>query len=104
IYEKLMFSVQDNYIDGDDQLQLLAEKINDTDILNDAEIYIDGFHHFTPIELSVIETLIKKCKQFTVLLTVDQPFEIKSDFDLFYKTSETYNELKLITEENNINI
>lgn len=104
IYEKLMLALQDNYIDGEDQLQLLAEKINDTDILNDAEIYIDGFHHFTPIELSVIETLIKKCKQVTVLLTVDQPFEIKSDFDLFYKTSETYHALKLIAEENNINI
>src|SRR5699024_11749289 len=29
IYEKLMQSLQDNYIDSEDQLQLLAEKIND---------------------------------------------------------------------------
>src|SRR5699024_11365821 len=37
IYEKLMLALKDNYIDGEDQLQLLAEKINDNDILNDAE-------------------------------------------------------------------
>src|SRR5699024_2726294 len=30
--------------------------------------------------------------------------EIKSDFDLFYKTSETYHALKLIAEKNNIYI
>src|SRR5690625_2706177 len=104
IYEKLMQSLQDNYIDSEDQLQLLAEKINDTDFLNDAEVYIDGFHNFTPIELSVIETLMKKCKQVTVLLTVDQPTEEKSDLDLFYKTSETYHTLQSIAQENNINI
>src|SRR5699024_8927880 len=42
--------------------------------------------------------------QMTVLLTVDQRTEEKSDLDLFYKTSETYHTLQSIARENNINI
>src|SRR5699024_2815142 len=69
IYENLMLLLQNNYIDSEDQLRLLAEKIDEADILNDAEIYIDGFHRFTPNELHVVETLLKKCKRVTVALT-----------------------------------
>src|SRR5690625_6542869 len=73
IYEKLIYALQDNYIDSEDQLQLLAEKINETTLLDDAEIYLDGFHGFTPQELLVVEALLKKCKCVTITLTVDRP-------------------------------
>jgi len=105
IYENLMLLLQNNYIDSEDQLRLLAEKIDEADILNDAEIYIDGFHRFTPNELHVVETLLKKCKRVTVALTID-PLNQKevSDLDLFYQTMETYNILQTIAKENAIEI
>src|SRR5699024_3205681 len=69
IYEKLTHALKGSYIDSEDQLQLLAKKVEEADFLNDAEIYFDGFHRFTPNELQVFEILLKTCKQVTVSLT-----------------------------------
>ena len=105
IYEKLVAALKDNYIDSEDQLQLLANKIDDASLLEDAEIYFDGFHRFTPKELIVIEALMKKCKTVTFALTVDDPEkEMISELDLFYQTTETYHVLKQIATENNIRV
>src|SRR5690625_7479723 len=53
IYEKLVFALHGKYIDAEDQLQLLAEKLTEATLLKNAEIYIDGFHRFTPQELHI---------------------------------------------------
>src|SRR5699024_7034501 len=46
IYEKLTIALQNSYIDNEDQLQLLAEKIKESSMLDNAEVYVDGFHRF----------------------------------------------------------
>src|SRR5699024_12695624 len=71
--------------------------------LNDAEIYIDGFHRFTPQELLVIEELLKKCKRVSVTLTMDEitGYQVP-ELDLFYQTKDTYQKLVKISQENNI--
>ncbi|MHA6251665.1 helicase-exonuclease AddAB subunit AddB [Oceanobacillus sp. CAU 1775] len=102
IYNKLTENLANQYIDSEDQLQLLAEKIPQSSYLENAEIYLDGFHQFTPNELSVVETLLKKCKTVTISLTVDNPGEVGGELDLFYQTKETYLRLQEIAEENGI--
>ena len=106
IYEKSLYALQENYIDSEDQLELLAEKIEVSNVLKDAEIYLDGFHSFTPRELLVIEALMKKCKRITISLTLDQAGgpAAASELDLFYKTAETYDILTQIAEENGIRV
>ncbi|WBX80017.1 helicase-exonuclease AddAB subunit AddB [Virgibacillus salarius] len=105
IYEKLLFALQDKYIDGEDQLQLLADKIKESQLLHEAEIYVDGFHRFTPKEMMVVEALMKKCKRVTVALTVEQPEgDGVSELDLFYQTTETYQALKQTAEMNDVMI
>lgn len=103
IYEKLIYALQGKYVDSEDQLQLLAEKISQSTLLNDAEIYIDGFHRFTPQELLVIEELLKKCKRVSVTLTMDEitGYQVP-ELDLFYQTKDTYQKLVKISQENNI--
>lgn len=103
IYEKLNHYLQDQYIDSEDHLQLLIEKIGESTSLNDAEIYIDGFHRFTPLELKVIETLMKKCRKTTVVLTMDpEKTQILSELDLFYQTTQTYHSIQEVAKENGI--
>ncbi|AIF42731.1 helicase-exonuclease AddAB subunit AddB [Virgibacillus sp. SK37] len=102
IYEKLMVALQDKYIDSEDQLQLLADKIGQSSVLQDAEIYLDGFHRFTPNELVVVEALLKKCKSVTIALTVDGLETEASELDLFYQTVETYHQIQQIAIENQI--
>jgi len=104
IYEKLLFALKDNYIDSEDQLQLLAEKISDANSLHGADIYINGFHRFTPQELLVVEELMKKANSVTIGLTLGNPSENTSEMDLFYQTSETYHAIRQTAEENNIQV
>lgn len=104
IYERLTRSLENQYIDSEDQLQLLAEKINVSRDLEDAEIYLDGFHQFTPNELTVVEALLKKCKCVTITLTLDDPNESMHELDLFYQTKETYHKLLQLSEENDMSL
>lgn len=105
IYENLVNALQGKYIDSEDQLQLLAEKIKDATLLENAEIYLDGFHRFSPKELLVVEALMKKCKSVTIALAGDNPTDTDiSELDLFYQTKETYQSLQTIAQENYINI
>ncbi|WP_174616244.1 helicase-exonuclease AddAB subunit AddB [Virgibacillus ihumii] len=105
IYERLTSVLKDNYIDSEDQLQLLADKICDASVLEGADIYLDGFHRFSPKELLVVEELLEKCRSVTVALTTDIPdAEGVSELDLFYQTKETYQNLRAIAQENGISI
>ncbi|MEC5423666.1 helicase-exonuclease AddAB subunit AddB [Virgibacillus sp. C22-A2] len=105
IFEKLTLALRDNYIDSEDQLQLLADKIDEAALLDDAEIYFDGFHRFTPKELIVVEALMKKCSRVSITLTLDKPdSDSVSELDLFYQTTETYHVLQQMAQENQITI
>lgn len=105
IYEKLVYTLQGKYIDAEDQLQLLADKLIETKLLDGAEIYLDGFHRFTPQELHIIEILMKKSKQVTIALITDELANNNiSELDLFYQTTETYQTLQAIARENQITI
>ena len=106
IYEKLIVSLHGKYIDSEDQLQQLADKISQSTLLNDAEIYLDGFHRLTPQELLVVEELLKKCKRVSVTLTMDEYKNNQhiSELDLFYQTKDTYRNVSEIARKNNIPI
>ncbi|GGA73725.1 helicase-exonuclease AddAB subunit AddB [Ornithinibacillus halotolerans] len=105
IYDKLQMALANQYIDSEDQLRLLAEKIAEANSLEGAEIYFDGFHRFTPKELIVVEALLKKCERVTVTLTVDDTENPNlSEMDLFYQTKETYHVLNEIARVNGITV
>ena len=73
IYENFEAELSNKYIDSEDYFRLLSEKINESPLLKNAEIYIDGFHSFTPQEYMIIEQLMKHCPEISITLTLDQP-------------------------------
>lgn len=99
MYQKLTEALANQYIDGEDRLTLLAKKIPESAFLDGAEIYLDGFHRFTPQEQLVIEALMDKTNQLTVTLTLD-PMNMGASpgFDLFSQTKETYNVIQEMAE------
>ncbi|GIO21653.1 helicase-exonuclease AddAB subunit AddB [Oceanobacillus sp. J11TS1] len=100
IYEQLLRQLQHSYMDNEDRLQLLKEKIPQANILEGAHIYIDGFHRFTPQEISVITELMKKCAAVHIGLTVDpRNTESLQELDIFYQTNQTYQQLIATAEE-----
>ncbi|MDX8045754.1 helicase-exonuclease AddAB subunit AddB [Gracilibacillus sp. S3-1-1] len=100
IYQQLTTALAGHYMDSEDQLQQLIEKLETTNFLADTTIYIDGFHQFTPQELFVIDVMLKKAKNVTITLTVDNVNnEEIVPLDLFYQTKETYYQIKQLAEQ-----
>lgn len=80
------------YIDSEDYLSLLQEKMPYSETIRNCEVYIDGFHSFTPQELEVVAGLMSHAKKVTIALTTEQSYLAESDphdLDLFHMTKKT---------------
>lgn len=95
------------YLDSEDYLKLLQEKIPYSDMIKDCEIYIDGFHSFTPQELEAAAGLMAHAKKVTIALTSEESYNPDSDpheLDLFYMTKKTAQVLTQKAKELNVEI
>ncbi|WP_256760181.1 helicase-exonuclease AddAB subunit AddB [Cohnella sp. WQ 127256] len=92
IYSEMEQQLIGHWLDGEDMLSWLAKGAATSSILEGAEIWLDGFHGYTPSEYAVIEALLKKADRVSVTLCVDQPYgagERPDELDVFHPTAET---------------
>ncbi len=96
IYAKYNQKIKDKYIDENDKLTLLVERLEQSSMFKNSLIYIDEFTGFTRQEYNVIEKLLKLAKMVTVTICADE-LEIKDDKkpenDIFYSNKQTAKEL-----------
>lgn len=71
IYGDFEQRLHDRYIDADDDLSLLAEKLSEHRIFTSAEIWLDEFSGFTPQEYVVIARLLEQAVRINVALCTD---------------------------------
>ena len=71
IYRAFERALGDKYIDADDHLTLLAEKLGRCSLFDGAEVWLDGFSGFTPQEYRVIGELMVKARRVSVSLSTD---------------------------------
>lgn len=74
-YEKFL---EKGYRDSDDELEILRRNIEKDSSFSQKDIFIDSFTAFTPLEYSVIETMIKKCKSVSVSLSYGEGDEFET--------------------------
>lgn len=96
IYQDLEEYLEGRFLDPDDYLSLLAEKLPEATFLRDAEIWIDGFTGFTPQELEVLEALLKTVQRVNITLTLDDQSQV------FTLTRNTYYKIGQIAVEANV--
>ena len=90
------------YMDEEDTLVSLAEGVTESEYIKRADIWIDGFHGFTPQEYRVLREIIAHAKRVTIALTLDKPYRngtVPHELDLFHPTAVTYIKLKGIIDE-----
>jgi ATP-dependent helicase/nuclease subunit B len=107
ISKALEKALADKYLDSEDYLVLLQEKIPYSDTIKDSEIYIDGFHSFTPQELEVALGLMAHAKKVTIALTSEESYHPETDpheLDLFYMTKKTAQVLNQRAKELNVEV
>jgi len=103
LYSAYEQHISEQYLDGDDYLGLLAEKLHSAPLLEEAELWLDGFFGYTPRELEVLRELLIKAQKVNICLTID-PAKLKgklAETDLFYPAWETYQRVLQLASEVN---
>lgn len=106
IYQRFEETVNQRYIDADDDLTLMAEKLAQSTQFDGAEIWIDEFSGFTPQEYRVIEELLKKAHRVSICLCTDYIFDEMSflNNDVFAPVRNTGSKLIKLAREKGIAI
>ncbi len=104
IFSEFEEKLHKKYIDSEDELTILLEKLNEYKGFDEAEIWVDEFSSFTPQEYKVLEKLMIKSKRMNITLTTDclnSTNDVDST-DVFLPTKNTEEKLLKIIQENNI--
>ena len=104
LYAELESALAGRYLDAEDGLAYLARGFGASSLAA-AEIWVDGFHGFTPAEYAALETMIRCARSVTVTLTLDRPYgpgEQPPELDLFRPTAETYIRLRELAERSDV--
>jgi len=101
IYSAFNSYLDGKYIDNEDHINLLIDSVEKANFLEGAEVWIDGFHQFTPQTIRIIEKLMLKCKNVYIGLTYD--FDNKDNSNLFYITQNTLLKIRALAQKHKIN-
>ncbi|MEC0127837.1 helicase-exonuclease AddAB subunit AddB [Paenibacillus pabuli] len=102
IYRDYEKELTELYIDDEDTLTELNERLSESALLQDAQIWIDGFQGFTPQEMSVIGRLMLQTSSVTITLTLDRAYDhgtLPGELELFHPTASAYTRLKGMAED-----
>lgn len=82
IYEE---NIKNKFIDEEDILTKLAEKIPESKMFDNSIVYIDEFAGFTKQEYNIVEKILKKAKQVNITICADNLEENSNkESDIFY--------------------
>lgn len=105
LYNSYNAEISNKYIDENDILTILLEKIDASKAFDNSVIYIDEFVGFTYQEYEIIRKLLKKAKEVIVTVCSDNlSMNDNKDIDIFYSSKETAQKLMDIANEENVKI
>jgi len=104
IYESFNNSIDENVIDGDDELTLLAQKLKLCSLYEGAEIWIDEFTTFTPQQIQVIGELARGAKTINITLCMGEIGDENHGevTDIFNSIKATELKILKLMKDNNI--
>jgi ATP-dependent helicase/nuclease subunit B len=92
LYRDFEAELGKQYLDGEDVVALLTRQIERSSLIRSADIWIDGFHGFTPQELAVVLKLMGAARNVTMTFCLDRVYEAGEPIDelaLFHKPART---------------
>lgn len=96
LYEGYCDFLTERFGDADDTMTLLIRELPHYSFLQNAHIWIDGFHWFTPQQMQVIKVLGETAAELTITLTTDPEHvaEQQRETALFHRSYEVYCQLR----------
>ncbi|KAA8676551.1 helicase-exonuclease AddAB subunit AddB [Clostridium sp. HV4-5-A1G] len=92
------------YLDLEDTLNMLSEKLDESKMFDNAEIWVDEFFSFTPQEYEILKKIMHKSYRINITLCMEGREKNPSaeSMDLFLPTRITEKKLLQIAKDNNI--
>ena len=97
IYNHFNQYLQGRYLDTEDYLNLLIEKIDHSQFLINTRIWLDGFSTFSPQSLKIIDKLMNLAQDITISLTFDYNNQVR-DRDLFSLSRDSLHKLQAMAQ------
>ena len=105
VYEEFERFTGNSYIVAEQLTEMLADCIRDSDIIAGSTFYIDGFTGFTPVQMKLLNELIKYAKEvyFSFTIEVDDiSLTNIKNHELFYLTKTTMKQLMSLAKESKV--
>lgn len=104
LYTEFNLFIKDKYTTTEELLDIAAKEVFKSDKIKKSVVLFDGFTGFTPVQYSLIESLLQISKDIFVTLVTDTRDNVKynTEHELFYLTYDTDNRLRKIAEKNRI--
>ena len=93
------------YIDSEGYYALLSYQIPQSHLIEESDIYVDGFVSLTTREYEILGELMKHAKRVTIALPLDnEGQDLMDDQSLFHNAAKTADRLKEMAREASIDI
>ena len=105
LYDLYNNSIQNQYIDENDGLTLLAEELEESNEFKNCDIYIDEFAGFTLQEYEILRKLMRISHKITITICADNLQEnTNADIDTFYSNKQTVKRILEIANQEQIEV
>ena len=105
LYDLYNTSIQNQYIDENDGLTLLAEELEKSNEFKNCDIYIDEFAGFTLQEYEILRKLMRISRKITITICADNLQEnTNADIDTFYSNKQTVKRILEIANQEQIEV
>ena len=105
LYDLYNNSIQNQYIDENDGLTLLAEELEESNEFKNCDIYIDEFAGFTLQEYEILRKLMRISHEITITICADNLQEnTNADIDTFYSNKQTVKRILEIANQEQIEV
>lgn len=93
-----------SFVDSEGYLALLAAHIQHAELIQGAEVYIDGFETFTTREVEIIQELMKYANRVTVSLPMEGAQSGFADHELFFNPVRTSLKLRQLARDHAVEV
>ena len=71
IYRAFEEYLENRYVTAEDVLEVLAGKLEESELIKNSEVLVDGFTGFTPVQIGVLGKLFRLCAKVYVTIIMD---------------------------------
>ena len=102
IYRAFEEYLENRYVTAEDVLEVLAGKLEESSLIRNSEVLVDGFTGFTPVQIGVLGKLFRLCEKVYVTIIMDEredPYKKAIPHQLFAMSRQLIQQLMKAADE-----